>query len=116
MFAVKLFTFMLIGIALQHVAEARQGMCAGCPVDVDPNREDIKQTLGAVLAGRNSPDVVLKIVKAQVQVVNGARYVVDFEAQTPGTNEVKLCHTDYVSRPWVTKAMEVVDFECKVKQ
>ncbi|KAK9496915.1 hypothetical protein O3M35_012867 [Rhynocoris fuscipes] len=115
MFAAKLFTFMLIGVALHHAADAKR-VCAGCPIDVDPNRSDIKEALTAVLAGKNSPDIVLKIVKATVQVVNGVRYVIDFEAQTPGSNEVKICHTDCVSRPWISKAIEIGQFECKVKQ
>nr|A0A6B9KZ52.1 RecName: Full=Cystatin Pr15a; AltName: Full=Venom cystatin domain peptide Pr15a; Flags: Precursor [Platymeris rhadamanthus]QHB21501.1 venom cystatin domain peptide Pr15a [Platymeris rhadamanthus] len=113
MFTVKLLAFMVVAVSLQHLAEATPKVCAGCPVEVDPNREDIKKSLAHVMAAKNSPDELVRIIKASTQVVNGIKYKVVFEVKNPSTNQVKICKTAYVSRPWEYEGYNVLEFGCK---
>nr|QHB21504.1 venom cystatin domain peptide Pr18a [Platymeris rhadamanthus] len=113
MFTVKLLAFMVVAVSLQHVAEAMPKICPGCPVEVDPNREDIKKGLAQVMAAKNSPDELVRIIKASTQVVGGILYKVDFEVKNPSTKQVKVCKTEYLSRPWEFKGYQVLEFSCK---
>uniref|UniRef100_A0A224XXK7 Putative secreted protein n=1 Tax=Panstrongylus lignarius TaxID=156445 RepID=A0A224XXK7_9HEMI len=94
---------------LHYCAEAQE--CPGCPHDVDPNDAETKKVLVALLAERNEEYDLVKITKAQSQMVTAHRYSLDFEVTDRRTNEKKTCKTSLISQPWLSKRIVEV-FSC----
>uniref|UniRef100_A0AB38ZEL1 Venom cystatin 2 n=1 Tax=Oncocephalus sp. TaxID=2944721 RepID=A0AB38ZEL1_9HEMI len=88
--------------------------CLGCVQDIKLDDKGMRKSLAIVLKKQNAGVIILKIVSAKYQVVNGMKYTVEFEAKDTATKEKKYCSSTYISRPW-KKEVKIIDFQCNSK-
>nr|QNH89819.1 venom cystatin 1 [Havinthus rufovarius] len=106
---VSVSALLVLTIAVFNSAEGRT--CAGCFNEVDVNNKDLKKTLIMALTSANAGNYkILKIIKAEKQVVAGFRYKVEFEAEIPGEGK-KVCHLQCVQL--VKKPLMVENLSCQ---
>lgn len=98
-------------------------VCLGCPKNLDINNQALKDNLSKKL--HDLKDVIpkgivnereLKLVRvksAQKQVVSGAQFTYEFEAQGMNTNQVYDCNLVVLSRPWLGPD-KVTEYSCNL--
>nr|ATU82400.1 venom cystatin [Lethocerus distinctifemur] len=106
-------------LALVALLQGAQGeICAGCPIEFDPNIDNsddwsarIANTLNSI--NTDQPVHLIRLTKATSQVIDGVRYHFWAVTTVPGnTNAVHNCELTYVSRPWINKEPQLTGENC----
>ncbi|XP_068086038.1 uncharacterized protein [Anabrus simplex] len=110
--------------------------CLGCPTDLNVEsagvRDLAEESLNLLDEGTGSiyKHALVRIVKAQKQVVNGVKYNIYLDVgessclkgspedrstctlNNMGGDAVRTCHFEFVERPWVRKSRRLVESNC----
>ncbi|KAK9496916.1 hypothetical protein O3M35_012868 [Rhynocoris fuscipes] len=109
MFTVTLSALLLLAVTVLHSAEGKA--CLGCYNEISVNDKEFKKTFNKALTTANAGNFkVLKIIKAEKQVVAGFNYRVQFEADIPGKGK-KQCKIYYFEG--LKNEFEVQGMYCK---
>uniref|UniRef100_A0AB38ZEW2 Venom cystatin 10 n=1 Tax=Oncocephalus sp. TaxID=2944721 RepID=A0AB38ZEW2_9HEMI len=90
----------------------KNAVCLGCAETiVTSDDKELWKTLKMVLEKRNAGVSIDKIINAKYRIVHGYKYTVEFEAKVNGSNEKKICHAIYVSKPWKNQ-LDIFTLHC----
>ncbi|KAG8237892.1 hypothetical protein J437_LFUL017040 [Ladona fulva] len=114
--------------------EKEETYCTGCLTDLDAESDNVRSLAQEVLTSMETPFAhrLVRVVKAQKQVINGVRYVMTLEVvrtacppeaaridlngcpEIDGEEDggVRTCHIEVIERPWTDSAREVVANDC----
>nr|AQM58341.1 venom cystatin-like protein 1 [Pristhesancus plagipennis] len=106
---VTVSALLVLTVAVLNSAEGRA--CAGCFHEVSVDDKNLKKTLNMALTSANAGDYkVIKIIKAEKQVVAGFRYRIEFAAKIPGKGN-RVCRLTCVQL--IKKPLKVEGLSCK---
>ncbi|XP_033609858.1 uncharacterized protein LOC111870693, partial [Cryptotermes secundus] len=107
--------------------------CTGCPTDLDvsnPALQDyVDQALAVIDEGSHGKYMhrATRIAKAQKQVVNGVKYILQLEVTEtsclkgstqdrtscePNMDSVRICSVEFLEKPWLDSSREIISNNC----
>nr|AQM58343.1 venom cystatin-like protein 3 [Pristhesancus plagipennis] len=106
---VTVSALLVLTIAVLNSAEA--GACLGCFNEISVDDKNLKKTLNMALNLANAGNYkVIKILKAEEQVVAGFKYRIKFAAKIPGKGK-KICRLSCVHL--LNEPLRVEGLSCK---
>ncbi|CAG9838262.1 unnamed protein product [Diabrotica balteata] len=124
-------------VQFDDVAETKpekHGVCAGCPVDIDPNDERVLPLVRSALEHIGSEKLykqtAIKVLRVQVQVVAGAKYILLVEVgQTycpidslipicslDPNQQSRICEVEFLERTTLENFSSIVSNNCTISQ
>nr|AQM58342.1 venom cystatin-like protein 2 [Pristhesancus plagipennis] len=108
---ISAFALLVLAVAVLNSAEGKEA-CLGCFEEISPDDATVKKTLNMALSSVNAGNYkILKITKAERQVVAGFKYRIRFKAEVPGKGILK-CRISFIDGV-AGKGINVNSMSCK---